>query len=61
MNIEKIKSFLQESKKEFRRVNWPTYQETVRLTIIVVAMSLLVAAFLGLFDFIFLIGLESLL
>lgn len=49
----KISSFLQESKQELVRVNWPTRQETIRLTIVVILISLLISFFLGALDFIF--------
>ncbi len=46
-------SYIQESRLEFKRVNWPTRQETIRLTGMVIALSLLFAAFLGLLDMLF--------
>ena len=49
----KLISFLQESKQELLRVNWPSRQDTIRLTLVVIAMSVLVALFLGALDFIF--------
>ena len=49
----KVSAFLQESKQELLRVNWPSRQETMRLTLVVVAVSLLVAIFLGALDFAF--------
>jgi preprotein translocase subunit SecE len=36
---------------ELRRSNWPTRQETVRLTVIVVGVCVALAMFLGLFDY----------
>jgi len=57
----KLTSFLQESKQELSRVNWPSRQDTVRLTLIVVLMSLAVAIFLGALDFVFTYLLELLL
>jgi len=51
--ISRIKDFLQESRQEFKRVNWPSWQETVRLTAIVIVMSLVIALFLGIADFVF--------
>ncbi len=51
--IQTIKLFFQESQQEFSRINWPTLAETVRLTSMVIIMSLGVAAFLGIFDFLF--------
>jgi preprotein translocase SecE subunit len=49
----KIKSYIVESKQEFKRVNWPTKQETGRMTLVVVVFSLATAAFLGALDFVF--------
>jgi len=49
-------AFLQESRQELRRVNWPTRQETVRLTLIVIGISLGLALFLGFFDYLFTLG-----
>lgn len=36
-----------------KKVNWPTRQEAIKYTLIVIGVSFGVAAFLGLFDFIF--------
>jgi len=38
---------------EMHRVNWPSRAETMRLTGVVVALAVILAALLGLFDFIF--------
>lgn len=51
--LKKLIAFVGEARQELRRVNWPTRQETVRLTLIVIGMSLGVAAFLGFFDYLF--------
>jgi preprotein translocase subunit SecE len=51
--IAKLKNFFAESRQEFRHVNWPTRQEAVRLTVIVIVMSVGIAAFLGFFDYVF--------
>lgn len=56
--IEKISLFINESKREFKRVNWPTAQETIRLTVIVIAISFLTTVFLGLADLVFIYGLD---
>lgn len=45
--------FLKEVKLELKRVNWPTRQETLNYTFIVIGISLAVAAFLGGLDFVF--------
>lgn len=54
MNIlEKIGNFLKEVRLEIKKVNWPTRQETLRYTLIVIGISVAVAAYLGGLDFIF--------
>lgn len=54
----RIKKFLDESRQELKRVNWPSKDETKRYTLFVIGFSLVFAAFLGLLDFIFLHALE---
>jgi len=49
----KIITFLKEVRLEMKKVNWPTRQETIRYTLIVIGISVAVAMFLGAFDFIF--------
>jgi len=48
-----LSTFLKEARQEFRHVNWPTRNEAMRLTAIVIGISLGLAFFLGAFDFIF--------
>ena len=49
----KIVEYIKETKGELKHVSWPTRRQAVAFTAIVIALSLFVAAFLGLFDFIF--------
>jgi preprotein translocase subunit SecE len=49
----RIKRFFGEARTEFRHVNWPTRAEAIRLTSIVIAISLGLAVFLGFFDWLF--------
>lgn len=51
--ISRIKQFFSEARVELRHVNWPTREEAVRLTLIVIGMSVVLAAFLGAFDYFF--------
>ena len=57
MNVKnipsKIKAFLKEVRMEMKKVNWPTRKETLKYTLIVVGLSVVVAAFLGGLDFAF--------
>ncbi len=48
--LNKLKSYIKESYSEFRRVNWPTRAETIRLTLVVIILSIGVAIFLGILD-----------
>ena len=44
--------FLKEVRSELAKVVWPTRQETIKLTAVVVGVSLAVGIFLGTIDFI---------
>ncbi|MDD5589593.1 MAG: preprotein translocase subunit SecE [Candidatus Portnoybacteria bacterium] len=48
----KIANFFREVRIEVKKVTWPTRQETVRYTLMVIGVSLGVALFLGGLDFI---------
>ncbi|MBD3207905.1 MAG: preprotein translocase subunit SecE [Candidatus Nealsonbacteria bacterium] len=48
-----VNTFLTEVKREVKKVNWPTPRETIRDTLIVIAVSMVVAIFLGGVDFLF--------
>jgi len=45
--------YLIEAKQELKKVTWPTKKETTKHTLIVIGLSLFVAAFLGVLDFAF--------
>ncbi|HDY73262.1 MAG TPA: preprotein translocase subunit SecE [Candidatus Jorgensenbacteria bacterium] len=51
--MSKTRTFLKESLREFKRVNWPTRRETMRYTLFVIGFSVGVALFLGFLDFVF--------
>lgn len=51
--MDKIVSFLKEAKSELERVNWPSKQQTINYTLIVIGISIATAAFLGGLDWIF--------
>jgi len=55
--IEYIKEVIAESKK----VTWPTRKQTIFFTIAVLAISVIIAYYLGLLDFLFGQGLKILL
>ena len=49
--MDKIITFLKEVKVELAKVSWPTRNQTVLYTLVVIGFSLFVAVFLGLLDF----------
>jgi preprotein translocase subunit SecE len=49
----KFSTFLKEVRIEFKKVNWPTRQQTLRYTMLIIGVSLATALFLGGLDFIF--------
>jgi len=58
-NVPKIpniapKRFIGEVISELKKVTWPTRDETIKLTAVVIALSLLVGAFIGGLDWLFL-------
>ncbi len=46
-------AFLKETRDELKKVVWPTRQEIIRLTFVVIIISLIVGLFLGGLDFVF--------
>ncbi|EKE25096.1 MAG: hypothetical protein ACD_5C00295G0001 [uncultured bacterium] len=53
MPMQKIINFFQEAKAEMLKVNWPTKKQIVNYTGLVVAVSIVVAGFLGGLDSVF--------
>ncbi len=56
-----IIEYIKETRVELKHVSWPTKKQSIVFTIVVILLSLGVAIFLGIFDFIFGKGLETLL
>lgn len=48
--IGKAKDFFNESRQELRKVTWPNKQQTVNSTWVVLAVTVVLAIFLGLVD-----------
>ena len=49
----KINEYIKETKAEMTHVTWPTRKQAIAYAILVVVVSVGVAAFLGVFDYIF--------
>ena len=59
--MSKITEYFKETRGEFKHVNWPTKQQAITFTVVVVLISVGVAYFLGTFDYVFSSGLTKLL
>jgi len=51
--MSKLSEYLKETKGELKHVNWPTKNQAIMFSVIVIVFSLIVAIFLGVFDYIF--------
>jgi preprotein translocase subunit SecE len=49
----KLSNYIKSSIEEMKKVTWPTRKETYNYTVLVIVISLGVAAFLGALDYIF--------
>jgi preprotein translocase subunit SecE len=59
--MSKITEYFKETKSELKHVNWPTRSQTFYYTLIVILLSVILAYFLGFFDFLFSLGLGKVL
>lgn len=46
-------NYLKDTRGELAHVSWPTRQQAVTFTVVVVIISIATAAFLGFFDYVF--------
>ena len=49
----RVVGFLRDVRSELRKVAWPSQRETINLTAVVIALSVVVGLFLGGVDFLF--------
>ena len=59
--MSKIIEYLKETKVELKHVIWPYRRQTVFYSLVVVVLSVLIAYLLGIFDLIFLQGLQKII
>ena len=59
--MSKITDYLNETKTELKHVIWPKRSQTILYTFAVIILSVVVAYYLGIFDFIFSRGLEKII
>ncbi len=59
--MKAISNYFRSAYDEMRKVTWPTKKETYNFTVLVIAISIIMALFLGGLDFLFSRGLEQLI
>ncbi len=52
-------NYIQDTRAELKHVSWPTRKQSIAYTVIVIAISVAVAIYLGVFDGLFSLGLEK--
>ena len=57
--LGKVKTYIGDLRQEYKRINWPSRNEALRMSGVVIAISMVVAAFLGALDFLFVSILEK--
>ncbi len=56
--MSKLTDYLRETKNELKHVSWPTRKQATIYTVLVIAISVVVAAYTGALDFLFTTGLN---
>ena len=51
--MARVIEYIKETRAEMKHVPWPTRKQAIVFTAVVIAVSLLTALYLGLFDFVF--------
>lgn len=59
--MKKFLNYLKEARAELAKVNWPTRQQAMRLTVVVVIFTVAVSMFIGSLDYVFSLGLQKLI
>jgi preprotein translocase subunit SecE len=50
--VESVRQWWRETRGELRKVTWPTTEQTRNLTLVVIAVCVVMGAFLGVVDFV---------
>lgn len=61
LNSNPISDYVKTSIQELKKVTWPTRQETAKHAFYVIVMSLVMAAFFGVVDYLLTLGVEKLI
>jgi len=56
--MNSILKYLKETREEMKNVKWPTKRQSINFTVTVIIVSVILAYYLGLFDYLFASGLR---
>ena len=59
--MNKLTNYIKESVGEMKKVVWPSKKQTTTYTVVVIGMSIGIALFFGILDYVFNLGLEQLI
>jgi preprotein translocase subunit SecE len=59
--ISKIITYIKDSIIELKKVTWPTKKQTTNYTLLVIGISLALAAFIGIADYLLTIGVQKII
>ena len=48
-----LSAYIRETIQEIKKVSWPSQQQTIEMTILVIAVSILVGTYIGAADYLF--------
>lgn len=51
--IKRFIQYIKDTRGELKHVSWPTQKQTVTFTILVIILSIVIALYLGAFDYLF--------
>ncbi len=61
LSENKVFTFLREAREELKKVVWPSRKQLLQHTLVVIAVSLIVAAILGTVDILLSLGLKTII
>lgn len=59
--MSKLSNYILETRGEMKHVSWPTKKQTFMFTVLVIFLSIIISAYLGLFDYLFSLGLKNII
>ncbi len=51
--FSRLINYIKETRQELYKVNWPTRSQTVQSTLLIIVISLVIAFYLGAFDYLY--------